>query len=342
MNRILALAMIAIFLLLHPIHAQDASLSAIYSGWPITNMWWSADSRVFAFQGNMTSAPESSWYAYDVTSGRLTNSQTWPLQPTLNRIEQQALDSQETLGVEVNLVFSSPNGQFLVGSSENLTGLQNQSSYVSQATISNRTTNTINLIGLPIITQTSVDRYRVQWSDDSSTFVVSTSAVQVSALSFFYYVTGYAESNATDIVAVDMQPVMIDGQNHSILEVFDLSNDGRQVLLFASRSGSGRPDYCLIRWSSIESSSHVLVPGFDGITEYHPSAVFSSEGSDIVLIFQRSGINEVNLISGNVRNLYPDLGSERFTNAMFSPDGRYIALVERVTDAVFSVYVVAL
>lgn len=225
-------------------------------------------------------------------------------------------------------IFQSPNGRYLVfGGNRNLDN-------VIPLKIADRqliqTTDLSIDAGSPIL---DTETFSVWWSGDSSSFVVLTSSIATNS-PYYHYVSNYAASLA-NVTVQRVWILTIDSQRYGIVTIHDLSHDGDGLLANVAKADIGsRDEYVMLSSFSAPSSSRIIprttINGNQVI-----GASFRSDDESKSLIVNDVGLVQYDTLTQTVTVLRTDINSTLFKEAVFSPDGKWLALT---TDT--QVYVV--
>lgn len=307
------------FTLLSPATAQQSDPQLIYEGVAIERVFWSSNSQDLLFRTlkpDGLSTMEQAWATLDVATSQLNLSDTVPV----SLPDQLSLDIQaQTILQTSRAVFPSPDGRFLVASGS-----------VEAATLS---THTI-ITDLQTDAQTSIllrgvgaghdsDRYNVQWSADSQVFVLSASGIS-SGPYYFHHVDfsgGLAAPVVNDIFSLDFQ-----GVTYTTREVYDVSFDGDHVLLQVVYRNPSNISALLI-WDA-QGEHRVIDLNALSIADVLTGS-FASDSEDILELVTEDGLVRVDLAAFPIQAtvLNPEINTERYIDAKFSPDGQRLALV---------------
>lgn len=312
------------------ITGQDDGLVPIYSPSPfdsvhrIQTLYWASDSQSFGFNlistGSYFTDP---WIVY----GRQTT-MTTELAPLT--LLQTLAPTVSLSDVNPALVFPSPDHRFVVSATSNTITEQQ---VIIVDTSDNRAIETgINPGRIDQVPQL----FTVTWSDDATSLTVATSSRIDTEPSSFRWVTNFAEDSA----ALDVREITfftVEERQYTTLEVYDISADGQNVLLRTfhgqQETDAFRIVYPLVIWNS--AGQHRVINGVLGPYIDHGeirAAVFAPENENELLVVDRRGLLRYSLETGAITILRPDITSERFRFAHFSPDGEQLALVEQGID----------
>src|SRR5262249_23019219 len=145
------------------------------------------------------------WLEFDVQTGKLTQSTTWPLQPPLTPSQQQDFQIVVRNG-EVSRAFASPNNRYIVY------GAQQPSNWTSQpgAYLGDFPLAIADLsTGQHFTTSIPIEDTTVLWSNNSTTFVVKT--INNGNIYRLYYVTNFATSLSA-LTAKEFSELTVGGQ----------------------------------------------------------------------------------------------------------------------------------
>lgn len=345
-----AVASILLFFSLSPT-AQELPLAPILRTSDTAHHWWSADSRLFTFEFvdadfNLDS-DEERWFTYDIHNATTSETNQWPLQPSLTQQELLLSDLAESMRTDQLFSFAAPNGELVAAIG---TALDERSMETvnlpdaigfPQVAVLDRSTNQVVLTDVPIIRNSGPDRFRIQWSEDSQSFTVTDSPTNYVGFTFFYYIGGYMdvgkELRSNDLMVQDIAVNSTTQGEIRTTEIFDLSPDGQQVLLHA---GVDVGFMRLLIWDATTNSASII-EGLDTYENKLRWAAFAPDDPHRIRAITKEGLIEYDLTTEEQTILREDLNAERFNQAMFSPDGRYVALIEVIGDyAEEAVYVV--
>lgn len=337
-----------VFVIVQQINAQNATLLSVFRGIDIFNLWWSPDSSQLYFQYvgtdynpfSSVSQPVS-WYSYNLPSN--TGLQITP--PPSFGIQINTEMSVDQARTSINSIFMSPNQQFIVSAgtpisiNETLFNLLGATTFNHQIEVVDRNSSQSISTGVPIIASTLPDTFRIQWSGNSERFTVSDSAVLLNDFLSFHYVSGYAQ----DIPVVDvtnLQNLESSQGQFDTREIFQLSLNGNLVLLRAALDNTVGSYTRLGIWDATTEQTRIIEQ-VDASSANLLWAAFDSENTSNIYAITQQGLIQINRSTEQLTVLDAAINSTQFEQALFSPDGRYIALVGRVNGAEYEVYLYA-
>lgn len=303
----------------YSIDAQSDDLTPIYTNTAPEQFAWSTDSTNFVFLGSTTQRgvqiPEPNWYSYDVATAILNNASTWSLQPVLTSTEIANLNP--FLAGNTTFMFVSPNGRYVVYTIQDTQALALGDRLLGQV-------YPIPNVFIPSPT-IGTDQFRVLWSADSTAFI----AIYASAHSDEFgilHVRGFADNP----VKIEMLPIgatLIDGRAFRYLNAHDISADGSHVLLsgievFPNTDLPPSP-LKLILWNPSSPEDGEI---FDMFTGQITGASFEADENSL-LIVNEQGLVRFDRTTNEIAILNSGIDSEWVSQALFSPDGEFVALI---------------
>lgn len=298
-----------------PLAAQDNERQPIYEG-PVDDLSWSSDSQYVSFFNYYGANPsvyldESSsrnWQRFDPVTGILTASKTWPQQPSLTDDENEFFRPTDLSDGSITYIYESPNKRYIVYCS------------FAEATstlliLGNRAG--MELLGLdytiynPFI---GPEFFRVIWSADSSAFVTFDERLPA----VLRYVTNFDKS------LMDATVSSLNEIDYSAWDVFDLSDDGKWVLILAyTISPASEISQTLMIANPLNLSENIVLQTQNAseIT----AAIFAPDNANQVLFVSEQGLGLYDMESQQVSILDSSITAEYGTPIAFSPDGRWLA-----------------
>jgi hypothetical protein len=328
------------------VFAQNESLKPIYSGIPIGNIAWSSDSQKLIFQDSLTGdtllSGERYWHSYDITTQSSVQSATWPEQPALTSDLAKTFNVENGADAESRLLYLSPNGHYIIGGDE----LALNAPLESSTLVADLQSDRLFSIPIPALGISSgPDSFNVHWSNDSEVFTLLIMALQVSAPSYIYYVKGYNE-NPANLTLQDMTSFIINDQEYSTMKIFDVSSNGERVLVHGSyiipASETREYDYGfpLVVWNAKDASQHFVIDEFNKSGFNLRSVSFAPDNDNQILVLNEQGLVQYDLLTKKTTILRADLNSMWANEALFSPDGNWLALTEG--EVVENIYLIDL
>ncbi len=302
-----------------PVSAQGSE-QPIYVGSGITNVKWSEDSSSLVFQEPFNSdygvvTPErDTWFQFFVSSRQVARTNSWPLQPTLTGNQRQrfeiAFDS---------FIFPSPNGRYLVYVAEPVSWTNPVLFPIGLADLQ---TNQHRIIQEIQVKNASVfdTNYAILWSGNSLVFSLVGEGYAGKRQPF--YVTNFTPNLNTLIVQSIVEGLAFGGDTIFPQMIFDLSNNGSQILL-----EDLRPDFTsrLFLWDVNNSSQSKIIP----TTTYVVEAAFNPSNEQMVLFVDEDGLKRQDM-NANITTLLDVTANPSWADGgiWISPDIQYIALYD--------------
>ncbi len=303
----------------HSIYAQSEDLTPIYMNSAPEQFAWSANSANFVFLGSTAERgvklSEPNWYSYDTATVLLNQSTIWPLQPMLTSADIAAFNPY--LVGNTSLMFESPNGRYVVYTIQDTQELAISDLQLEQ-------TYSIPQVSIPDST-TGTDQFRVLWSADSTAFTVIFESAYGDDFGTLY-VRGFAD-NPVAVVMVPIGAALIDGRAFRSLDIHDISADGSLVLLNGTEifPNTDLPSSLpkLILWNPSSPENGQI---FDVFTGDIKGASFELDENNL-LIVNEQGLVRFDRTTGEIAVLNSGIGAGWVSQALFSMDGEYAALI---------------
>ncbi len=298
--------------------AQSDQPEPIFTG-AVRSIRWSQDSQSLIFQGRLRNddfehgvdVTDQSWHQYDVATQSLTQGNHWPLQPTLSGEELQLFNPFGN-----SFIFLSPDERYIIY--DNADG---------PTTLGDRLTGQLFLTSIPASTSRNTDVFSVMWSEDSSLFVLATYATVI-PLPLIRYGTHYT----ADVASTQVQYAFptIGDEEYVPDQVYDISADGR-LLLFLGQPLTSQHQILLV-WDTADSAGGYTVEARRVI-----GASFVPGDESKLLFVNEEGLVQYDLATGTEVILRTNINSEMADMAVFSPDGQYVTLLNRITHLLYVV-----
>lgn len=303
------------------LNAQPDDLEPIFISTEPSAYKWSADGQSFVFADIHGSARVNSegefwfWYQYDVGTEQLTETTFWPLQPMLTNRERGILRPFPD-----SFIFDSPSKNYLAYASELNPENFNNLTVAKLSTITPASFDDKYIIGPTF----SVSEFDVHWSADNSAFVVSQPVPYGdAAYSIVYYVSGFIK-DMTKAKSVYVPYVF--GNRSFALDVFDISNDGRKVLMYGWETGFTPYQYRFVIWDTSEPEALLILDHLAVENVLHGSFVPGSNGGQLLFV-DVDGIVMYDIGANQKTILYPEINATLYQKAWFSPDSSHLAFV---------------
>jgi hypothetical protein len=334
-------------ILASPFQHIDSYTQALYTpvyqtsyGRPIVNASWSNDSMQFVFQEALPVNDErvidtgvvtdnNNWYSISMGEDRLDGQGVSILRGNIWFLESETVhsSSQITLALtdsgQRSFSFPSPNGRYLVyvapkpshwkeiGYPLTLTDLQTGENVL------------IPEILVPGFTE--FDAIYVTWSESGTAFTVETTWAPAQ---YNYYISGYSEAleniQTIPILVPPYEPLQLLEKAIYYPTPLDLTKDGKRVLIEGRVAKSTQ----VFIWDVFNPELSFLIQS----TATTPSnsirdAVFTPD-EDAVLYIGENGLVRYHIDTGETAILAVDITSIWVDEAWFSPDGKYVALLD--------------
>lgn len=315
-------------LLSFPLGAQTTTLNIVLEFNPVAwgGLVWTTDSSKFYFFTLLSDAPSQTVsYSFDVATNTLTELTDIPLPASLPARDLERFSGQEL----APYISESPNQEWVAvgimpptptpSTDADLSTPRYTPPEFPKLALLNRSSGRVIFTDQNIIVD-ALDWF--QWSDDSTSFVKS--KYMVSPVLFFYG-SGYADNPPTDLIIENISTLAAsDGETYSIWGYYDMSPDGKLVLL----GGTGTQTHMqrVLLWDAETHTTTTL----DGIgSQTVVTAAFAPSSLTRIRALAETGLIEYDMNAGTTTVLNEDINTERFSNiwSRFSPDGRYVALI---------------
>jgi hypothetical protein len=317
--------LVACIILLAPLNTTQSqnSQAPIYAGPLPKFLAWSTDGSTLVFQ-----TPESeqgvyvndnTWFEYHLDAPSLLRGNVWPLQPQWT--EEQINLLQPNRGQSSSsLIFISPGNHFAVY------GGTNTDNKMVPLTIANLDTSEVVKLSRSATTSlTNSDLFNVWWSEDSTKFIVKISAI-ADHFPYYFYVDNYSPT-VQKINVVPLTRVIIGNTEYSISEVFDLSADGHHSLVRAGYLTGSGVETGLVVYDFVHPSLSTIVRGSVVKASDVEAAAFDPDDENKIIALTKSGLVSIDYRANTLDVLNTRLNSRNVSDAVFSPDGRYLAVV---------------
>jgi hypothetical protein len=293
---------------------------------PVETLWWSDDSQQLVFfgvwyegeyQAMALTTDVPNWYSYNVTTGDLTNGDTFPLQPVVPSADLAAMEA-----VQAAYLYPTPDGDIL---------------YPWQADGSDNPPNELALWDGDDITPTGIPLedvpvpdprlFHMLWSEDGGAFTVT------------HFCCVYGPSIRIDYLRLDpLERVefaytpLTDGRQFYTggvqpfqdgTRAHDLSADGERVLLSAWEvlPDGAQGDRSLLIWETMQPEASLIFDSLAGALVQ--SASFAHDDETRLLLLHNVQISCYDIVTDAV--IRTDALKEETYLGLFSPDGRWLA-----------------
>jgi WD40 repeat protein len=300
--------------------AQTTPITQVYP-YQTKNITWASNGDYLVFEDysyeTAVRLSEPGWYQYNPVSAQLTQSDTWPLLPALSVAQMTAFNP--IIDNDNNPIFMSlsPDGNYLAYASPRGTQIYAPVNLGNLRTLQTVSTE-IDALGI----SSGPEYFNVLWSADSSTFVFSATPIEGTEPQFFYHVSHY-QNNLSKLGVKQIDAPIIDGETYSVLNVFSLSKDGSRVLMEGFHVPPNESKIAV--WNSALPNAAKTVEGLTNTDVI--GAAFCPDDENKILIVNQQGLLQYDLQEHTATLLRADVNSASFRKAVFSPDGRWLALL---------------
>ena len=286
--------------------------------YPITifdSLFWSSDSKVLVFAdvGDLT---QYRWFTYDAILKVLTEHPAQPLQTLTDTCPDLR---------DLRLDQISPSSAYVTLNRE----VEGQTFYGGEQVIQIGIADCVT--GESQIFYDLTSNGRFLWSDDETSFLHIAPGSQ-NPLAQGELVSGYS-SGISNAVLHHLDALQVDNMFYSSSAIYDLTADGQWVLLKIHRYPD---DPQLYLYNTIyPTASRIIELDATSIA----AAQFAPYNENKLWLFNAQGIIDYDPESGEVQIVDSTWTSENLTSmyffekAIFSPDGRFIALITDTTQA---------
>lgn len=310
----------------------QAGLTPIYSGYDLTNFYWSADSSLLVFQKKgFESGVElgsGEFLNFDVSSQTLDQTTIWPLQPSLSAQEQQAympkIYPTELIDYanENDFMFLSPNQRYMV--------------YVADAeypypvlAIADRQTVEAKIFDVLAGKTLDTDYFFALWSANSESVVVGNHPPRGDVPRYFYI-----SDFTSDIQEATIQEVFFDvtlnNRVYGSVFVEDISQDGQTLLISAldlTSPPSGSRRHLYLATYTFSDPPTLTVYENTSVREQNIMATaFDPNDERYLLALTQEGIQRYDTLENTWTIVNADINPTWVDYAAFSPDGQYMVV----------------
>lgn len=311
--------------------AQDEPLPPIYVGYIPSGISWSPDSQTFVYYDN-------GWHQYDPVTQQLTQTENWPLQPTLSPTERSLFDPPTSRTGATVTIHQSLNGHFILYGGEQVTNWW-------RLTIGNRQTSEVfTTSGFVLFPFRSGQTFGVLWSESNTEFVLTN--FSANAFHRFTYGTNYAD-DLTNITLTDFS--LPSQQDYYLTErdaAYDISSDGSFVLVHFTEAVPGLSSPYdqtrrLALWNPLHPSTTRILP-LDATATI--GASFAPNDDTTILYIDTSGLWQYDLTTNHATLINTEITAtpdpiEGFERAIFSPDGYWVAIAKEIEYGTWGIFV---
>lgn len=328
-------------------HTQNEFMP-IYSGRNLDNFYWSSDSSRLVFQargfkvGVVLDNPD--YFQYHVTLQTFTQTNVWPLQPTLSLQEEQVYQPyvypEESIDYENenDFMFLSPNQRFMIY----ITDPENPSLAIAdRQLVAAKQFDT--LAGNTLETRF----FFAMWGQDNKGVLVGNHPIQGDFPRYFY-ISNF-ESDVQDATIQELPGIVDFGEEtYSTGTIRDINSDSTLLLTSStsieSLTSGDEPDTRLAIFKALDMNIQTIFANTKVRKQIIIAAAFDPEDEHYLLALTQDGIQRYNTVANTWTMLNPEINSTWADYAQFSPDGRYI-VIEDITDhshSLSDVYVIDL
>lgn len=299
-----------------PITAQDHERQPIYEG-PVTSLTWSTDSRFLSFatyDNPDVQIPSDTldngyiWYNYNTELQTLDKSEVWPFYPALSDAERENFNP-----LDGSYIFLSPNRRYVVYAAQDHVLDTSQSMVRFGLVIGDlETEERVNLHLYVENPMHGPQDWHITWSADSSAFVVFDQQLTP----VLTYVAGYTNQMA------DVQVIPLDMPNGTAWRIYDVSQNGRQLLLNVSTDTF---EFHIMVWSVPEITPLHIISDFDTRLLVRGNATFAPNNPNRIFLHNEQGLIAYDSDSQQaivLDDTFPFVDGDL---TAFSPDGRWLA-----------------
>jgi len=304
--------------------AQNTQLQPIYAGYVVQHLSWSTDSRSLVFNDGVV------WQQYDLQTRRLSQSQTWPLQPQLTKAEKLLFKPQ-------SFMFGSPNGRYIVYVGrcrpfpKGKVGGEGTTceSYIELLDRYQGKAFDVAVVGF-VDYYNGSDDFSIFWNRQSSAFTI-TSRLTYGGGVWIGYVS--LRKGLQSLTPADVLPLTIGNRSYTLVDdwlrfpVFDISDNGDVVLLHVSLNDTVDdqtiPQIALLNPLNPTQSQIIDLEGSKTVI----GAAFKAGNEQKLLIADDRSLLEYDLTTGTSRVASDIISSTQARIAAFSPDRKWLALV---------------
>ncbi len=290
----------------------------IYVGSGILNIKWSNDSGSLVFQEpfneliGVQTSERNTWYQFISDTKQVTRSNSWPLQPALTSGQRQSFEIAFD-----SFIFPSPNGRYLVYVAEPA-GWTNPALF--PIGLADLQTNQHRIIQEIQVNNASVfdTNYVISWSGNSLVFSIVGEGYAGKRQPF--YVSNFTPNLSTLIVQSIVEGLAFGGDTIYPQMIFDISNNGSQVLL-----EDLRPDFTsrLFLWDVNNIAASKIIPTTTRVVE----AAFNPSNEQILLFVDQGGLKRHDLNSNTTTTLDVGINPSWADGGIWiSPDARKVAV----------------
>jgi hypothetical protein len=314
--------MLVIFLFACASRAQAQISQRIYEAFYLPFITWYADSETLQIEDYDSSIGKSDWLLYSLKTKSIT-----PFAPLLPAEIEKTLHSHPVAPLnDYAHVYLSPDHRFAVYN----VALE-EHNYYNMLLVNVATGEMISFDNVRPQDPMTTFGFEVTWSANSEAFYVKTN---YSSITYYDYFTGFI-GHLEDVQAVYLigeGSEVADSLNGGVEGVYDIDRTGRFLLLdtFQFRPNV-RPVDTLLVMDMTDLSYQV-------ITHEYTFANFEQTNDNTINYLSKGSIYAYNRVTSMSRIRLADIGINGIREAVFSPDGRYLALNVIEDDSRRAVY----
>lgn len=292
---------------------------------------WTYDGRYLVVQDDdsmllslYSREPETYWQ-YDTQSNTFENMVGHPLSVTLTEDQLTRFNvNPPSVPTLLPRAYASPNQRYVVYQSQPhalaVADLEKNMAFITDGFI-----------------QSEVDVY---WNEESTSFVTAEAVASENQL-ILHYVNleqGFLQQGvvyAGSIYHPNSAPF-------NVTDVYDISHDGQVILLRGGCvpcRGTDETAYALILWHPAYQPLNRFLRNLDAQTVI--GGIFSDD-EDSVLYVNQSGVMEYNLLDETCHRLNDIISSHWIDKAVFSPNGEWLAAIQKLETGFTNVYILRL
>ncbi|MGB1286085.1 MAG: hypothetical protein ACPG7F_06095 [Aggregatilineales bacterium] len=289
---------------------------------PITlrNLKWSNDGQLLVFRDNCCDDTgiitiEANWYTYDVTTETLTQDNSWGLAPQL------AVAEMYSAGItDDHFNFMSPDERYVFYSADVPEDDYQLRLYDRQQGMF------LNLPFFDMARASGTDRFNAWWSEDSTALITRlTPITPYELVSGYFYISDY-DAGFANTQFIELYDAEINGDEYGFSRIYDLSPDGRHVLIGAAKRGE-RGGRILFYNPQIPTDSLIISPSEVSMPNIYVARFLEGDNHRIIYL-NESGIHIYDKTTGASELVRDDINSIVWDGMLFAPGGKHLALVE--------------
>jgi hypothetical protein len=282
----------------------------IYEAFHLPFITWYLDSETLQIEDYDSTIGKSDWLLYSLKTKSII-----PFEPSLPPEIEKALRSHPEFPLDDHVhVYLSPDHQFAIYN----VALE-EHSYYSMVLVNVITGEGISFHNVRPQDPVTTFGFEATWSANSESFYVK---INYSSITYYDYFTGFVDH------LEDVQAVYLTGENSEVAAslhggvegVYDIDRTGRFLLL---DSFQFHPNECPVDTLLMMDMTDL---SYQVITHEYAFANFEQTNDDMINYLNQDSIYSYNRITGTGKMRLADIGVDRIREAIFSPDGQYLAL----------------